>query len=138
MVVIDTNLLVRYLVKDDRAQTIVATEFLATHSCVLLKTVLLEVVWVLSSKMGYHFSREVVAERIKHLLELPNITVEESEPVWMALRWYEAGLDFADALHLAAVKPQDQFATFDEKLVKKATQLTTDYHLIFLKGEKQL
>ncbi len=50
---------------------------------------------------------------------------------WNALNWYEAKLDFADALHLAFAKTS--FATFDEKLVKRASQLVTNCDLILLK-----
>ncbi len=40
-------------------------------------------------------------------------------------------MDFADALHLAS--SENSFVTFDEKLVKKASQIATDYHVILLK-----
>lgn len=41
----------------------------------------------------------------------------------MALDWYEQGMDFADALHLASSAKAVGFATFDEKLVKFARRL---------------
>ena len=44
MIAIDTNILVRYLVKDDKRQEQLATQFLGKHQCVVLKTVLLEVI----------------------------------------------------------------------------------------------
>ncbi|EDN70277.1 conserved hypothetical protein [Beggiatoa sp. PS] len=52
MIGIDVNILVRYAVKDEPQQTIIATDFLAKHTCFVLKTVLLELVWVLGSKSG--------------------------------------------------------------------------------------
>ena len=57
MIAVDTNILVRYAVKDDRRQTALATNFLATHQCHVLKTVLLELVCVLSSPSGYQLDR---------------------------------------------------------------------------------
>ena len=42
MIALDTNILVRYAVKDDRRQAVVATEFLKNNACGILKTVLLE------------------------------------------------------------------------------------------------
>jgi len=132
MVVVDTNVLVRYLVKDDEVQTEIATKFLANNDCLVLKTILLETVWVLSSKTAYRFSREVVIKRIKHLFKLPRVFAEDFEQVRTALIWYKDGMDFADALHLAA--SENSFVTFDEKMVKKASQIATDYNLILLKN----
>jgi predicted nucleic-acid-binding protein len=42
MIGVDVNIDVRYAVKDDPQQTILATDFLARHHCFILKTVLLE------------------------------------------------------------------------------------------------
>jgi predicted nucleic-acid-binding protein len=49
MIAVDTNILVRYAVKDDRDQARLAT---AGNRCFVLKTVLIELVWVLSSQAG--------------------------------------------------------------------------------------
>jgi len=102
MIAVDTNILVRYLIKDDRKQAETATEFLKNNSSCILKTVLLELAWVLSSQSGYNLSRPVVTERLRHLCGLPTITVEAASEAAQAISWYEQGLDFADALHLAA------------------------------------
>jgi predicted nucleic acid-binding protein len=40
-----------------------------------------------------------------------------------ALRWMRAGMDFADALHLASVGQADRFATFDRGLIKRAQKV---------------
>jgi predicted nucleic-acid-binding protein len=53
MIAVDTNILVRYAIKDDRNQTETATRFLRHNQCLLLPTVALETVWVLSSKKAY-------------------------------------------------------------------------------------
>lgn len=71
MIAVDTNILVRYLVKDDYAQTVLATGFLANNRCFILKSVLLELVWVLSSPAGYNLPRKTVHERLLHILGLP-------------------------------------------------------------------
>jgi predicted nucleic-acid-binding protein len=54
---------------------------------------------------------------------LPNVTVEDNVCVRYALQWYEADLDFADALHVASGSKARRFATFDDKLVKRAKKL---------------
>jgi predicted nucleic-acid-binding protein len=135
MMVIDTNILVRYLVKDDKPQERLATQFLREHPCLILKTVLLEVVWVLSSKTGYNLPRETVVSKIRHLLRLPNVTMEDLANVVLALEWYEEGMDFADALHLSSSLNASGFATFDGKVAKKATLLNIHHPVILLSTE---
>lgn len=76
MTAIDTNILVRYAVKDDKRQTAAATKFLGSHPCFILKTVLLELVWVLSSSSGYALTRDITAERIRHILGLPTVIAQ--------------------------------------------------------------
>lgn len=70
MIAVDTNILVRYAVKDDPGQTILATSFLKENHCYFSKTVLLELIWVLSSKNAYNLSRDAVVERVKHIIGL--------------------------------------------------------------------
>jgi predicted nucleic-acid-binding protein len=123
MITLDTNILVRYAVKDDREQTVLATDFLARNRCLVLKTVLLELVWVLSSPAGYNLPRGVVHERLYHILGLPDIETEDAAGVAQALTWYAAGMDFADALHLAGSIELAGFATFDRKFAATAEKL---------------
>lgn len=52
MIAIDTNVVLRYALKDDAEQARSATAFLRDNDCLLLPTVVLEVVWVMSSKRG--------------------------------------------------------------------------------------
>ena len=88
MIAVDTNILVRYAVKDDRRQTLLATNFLASHQCYVLKTVLLELIWVLSSPLGYQLGRAMVVGRVRHILGLPTVAMEEALQAAQALDWY--------------------------------------------------
>ncbi|MBK8453311.1 MAG: type II toxin-antitoxin system VapC family toxin [Thiofilum sp.] len=133
MIEIDTNIIVRYLVKDDERQALEATQFLDSHNCMVLPTVLLETVWVLSSKNGYGWAREQVVSRLRHLLGLPAVYTPSPDAIYTALAWYEAGMDFGDALHLA--HSGTQFATFDKPLHDKAKRLQSNKMVILL-GEK--
>jgi len=130
MMVVDTNILVRYAVKDDPVQTRVATEFLTRHECLVLRTVLLELVWVLTG--AYKLPRETVLERIQHIVRLPTVSLEEMDSVLQALEWYEAGMDFADALHLASSLETSGFSTFDKALVNTAKRINVSQMLILL------
>lgn len=62
-------------------------------------------------------------EAFRKLLGLPHVEAEDMMSVAKAIGWYECGLDFADALHLASSRSEDEFATFDSDLVKRAKAL---------------
>ena len=83
-------------------------------------TVLLELVWVLEA---CDCTRSDVLKGLRALLGLPNFRPKEADALAFALRWYEAGMDFADALHLALSAKEEAFATFDRELVKRAAKL---------------
>ncbi len=99
MVSVDTNILVRYTVKDDPYQEQLAVTVFAEHQCFVLSSVILETVWVLESI--YEYSTEQVLERLLHIFGLPNVAVEAFPAVMSALDRYDTGMDFADALHLS-------------------------------------
>jgi predicted nucleic-acid-binding protein len=130
MIAIDTNILVRYAVKDDRRQAVVATEFLRNNACLILKTVLLELAWVLSSASGYNLTRNVVVERLRHICGLSTIAVEDAASVAQAISWYEQGMDFADALHLAQCATSAGFATMDKRLIAAGAKCTVTYPIL--------
>lgn len=123
MIAVDTNILVRYLVKDDPGQALLATDFLANNRCFVLKSVLLELAWVLSSSAGYNLPRKIVHERLLHMLGLSCIEAEEAANVAQALSWYAKGMDFADALHLSGSIELSALATFDRKFASTAEAL---------------
>ncbi len=134
MTVVDTNILVRYSVKDDPGQTVAATEFLASTPCLLILTVVLETAWVLASKSGYALERNIVAERIRHLAGLPNITVVDAHALASALEWYEAGMDIADAIHLSQAKAGESFATLDRKLLSCVQRIGLKKQVLLVDG----
>ena len=122
MITIDTNIVVRYVMRDDLRQAQKAQDFLRQHECLIIRTVVLELVWVLSA--GYKLSREKVIEHVRHILCLPTVFTEDVDNVLLALQWYESGMDFADALHLAvSLVEADGFATFDKGITKSVNRL---------------
>lgn len=123
MLAVDTNVLVRYLVRDDPDQTERATKLIRSQAVWISKTVLLEAGWVLAS--SYNYSPEKIAEVLRELLGLPSVRSEDDRTVSQALDWYERGVDFADAMHLASSSFTMPFATFDRDLIRKARRLTT-------------
>lgn len=122
MIALDTNIVVRLLADDDPEQSRRASELLEEDAVFVPLTVLLETEWVLRSV--YALERDAVLRGLQNFLGLPNVTAEAAGRIARALSWYEQGLDFADALHLAcAVESRAQaFATFDVKLRRLAVE----------------
>jgi predicted nucleic-acid-binding protein len=118
MLAVDTNILVRALVRDDPVQTARAQTILETEEVWIAKTVLLETNWVLGKI--YRTTAEQIRNGLSGLVGLPNVQIEDEAAVKEALRLFEGGLDFADALHLASRPQSATFVSFDEMLVRRA------------------
>ena len=109
MIAIDTNVLLRYLLQDDKAQSQKAASLVTGPMPVLVTdVVLVETIWVLAGKR-YGLDREAVAGVISALFEEPNIVFEDGQTVWRALNDYKKArpvkvggkkksADFPDAL----------------------------------------
>ena len=119
---IDTNVVVRMLVDDDRRQASAARRLIAEHEVFVPITVVLETEWVMRS--GYAFAPAQIAAGLRRLGGLPGVNVEDPGEVAQALDWLEQGMDFADALHLARATRCDAFVTFDRKFAKRAKALS--------------
>lgn len=115
---IDTNIVVRAIVKDEPQQTKISLSILQEAETYICHTVILETVWVLES--AYKLSRDNIVRGLKLIFGLPKVSLEDSQAIARALNWYHSGLDFADALHLAMMQKQRSFYTFDKALIKKA------------------
>lgn len=121
MVAIDTNVLVRFLTNDHSEQSPRARALVEGQEVFVASTVILETEWVLRS--AYGFPSERIFAALRAFAGLPQVRVEAPSRLAEALDRAEAGFDFADALHLGATSPGDDFATFDRRLVKRAQQL---------------
>ena len=122
MIALDTNILARYLLDDEPAQARAARRLLADAKAEywIPVTVVLELAWVLRKGDA---PRSVVMERLRDLLSLRNVRVQNADLVFQALRWSAQGMDLADALHLVLSGKAERFATLDEALVKQARKL---------------
>ena len=68
----------------------------------------------------YGFEHGVVGGAVAKLLGLSNVHVEDEESVLAALSLMDAGIDFADAIHLSSRPRGCTFVSFDKTLVKRA------------------
>ena len=118
---VDTNVVVRYLTGDDPKQAAKARALIGHEPLFVPRTVLLEVEWVLRSV--YDLSIAQIMPAIRALAGLPGIMIEDAVLVAKAIDWTEAGMDFADALHLAASANCKSFLTFDKRFSHSATRL---------------
>jgi predicted nucleic acid-binding protein len=119
---VDTNVLVRLLTGDEPEQTARARAIFERETVLLAKTVILESEWVL--RRLYHLDSDRIGEAFVALLGLPDLVCEDAGAVADAIRWMRDGMDFADALHLASARPAGRFATFDDKLAKRAAKIS--------------
>jgi predicted nucleic-acid-binding protein len=122
---IDTNILVRYYAQDDALQSPLALRlFRDEPELFVTKTVLLEFFWVLTQADKFRFQPEQVMAVFEHLQGLPNIVIEDELSLRTAVEWCRAGLEFPDALHLAASEACSTFLTFDgRKFGRRARRL---------------
>jgi len=120
---VDTNVLLRAVVEDDRKQAAAAAKFLRTAELVAVSLpCLCELVWVLHSV--YDFGREEIVDAIESLLDAANVVV--NRPAADAgLAVLKAGGDFADGAIAWEGRwlGGETFVSFDKKAVAKIAGL---------------
>src|SRR5664280_2318045 len=99
MLAIDTNIIVRYLTGDHPKQSAAAKALIGGKDVFVCTTVLMETEWVLRSVYGFPADR--IDKAFIAFGGLARVTLENARSVAKALAWMQAGMDFADALHLS-------------------------------------
>ena len=123
MIGIDTNIVLRYLLKDDPALSPRALEIIAGNDCFVSRAALTEVVYTLESY--YRSSRADIGRALDALLSVQRVTVEDRAVTERALAWYKAGMDFGDAMIAASSHGSASVATFDRDFARLARKLRT-------------
>ncbi|MEQ1696963.1 MAG: type II toxin-antitoxin system VapC family toxin [Hyphomicrobiaceae bacterium] len=118
MIALDTNVIVRFLVKDDEAQAAQALRLIASQPVYLTLALLMETEWVLRKVYGYTAAQ--IHDAFELLVRLEYANFDHPASVRLVLDLFGAGFDFADAVHLALAKPAQAFATFDKVLARLA------------------
>lgn len=125
MIGLDTNVLVRYIMQDDRKQSAKANELIesldAEQPGFITLVSVIELYWVLTS--CYDLSGQQVKLALEALLRTKQIVVDQADQVLRALRVYEGGkADFADCLieRTAASAGCVRTMTFDAGAAKHA------------------
>ena len=125
MKTLDTNVLARFFIDDaDDAQGAkqpAAVASLRERSFVSV-TVLPELEWVMPG--FYELPPRDISRVLRALASIEHISVEDRDAILVAVDGFDKGLDFADALHIARSSRVSAFATFDQRLAKRAKGLT--------------
>jgi len=120
--VIDSNVLVRFLVNDSPLKSVKIKRMLSarTKKFLLTDVTVAEVVWVLSSY--YKFPKKQIVGKILSLLDLPCLEVNSSLLTTALLTYSQNSIDYVDA-YLAAYCLDKGFAgvvSYDRDLSKVA------------------
>jgi predicted nucleic-acid-binding protein len=124
MVGVDTNVLVRFLVRDDQSQfersrRLVSRAAASGEPVLVSLLVLLETEWVLRSR--YELPKAQIVGALSALLEAADITLEDEPAVEMALyTWKDSTAEFADCL-IGAHNTRlgcNATATFDARAIR--------------------
>jgi len=115
MIAVDTNVLLRYLLQDDKPQSSKANKLFASQNKILITDIVLsETVWTLKGKR-YKLQKEDLIQVISQLFKEPNLEFEDGQSVWRALNIYRTtelikvgskkkDVDFSDILILEKSK----------------------------------
>jgi predicted nucleic acid-binding protein len=120
---IDTNVIVRYLVGDNRERyeqaKMIFSEAERGKRKILVKTVVVaEVCFVLKSV--YKKTEEEIALAMEVFLAQKWLRVEERQVMLLMWKWYKENLHFVDSYLLACASlEKTKIITFDHKLGKK-------------------
>jgi predicted nucleic-acid-binding protein len=120
---VDTNVLIRYLVRDDPLQFERARDFIKgrlsrAEPGFISNVVLLEAVWVL--RRFYRVRGADLAEVLEQLIAADTILVENAQEVAEAVALAKLGHDVADALISALARKAgcSHTVTFDKKALR--------------------
>lgn len=113
---IDTNILLRYLLQDHAELSDKANQIISNHDVVCLYSVVYEVIHVMRSV--YQIERNIIADELHGLFADQILFSENKDVILKTLTIFkETSLDFIDCLLIAKhMIHGDEIASFDKKL----------------------
>lgn len=123
-VVVDTNVMVRLLVKDHEEQFMAAFKLFEKAEEIIIPThVFCELEWVLSA--AYKFKQEDIADKFRSMMQSHKVVIKEDE-VEAGLRMLEKGGDFSDGINAytgqVMARGVSVFVSFDKQAVRLLTE----------------
>ena len=119
MTLVDTNIILRYLLNDIPEQSEIARRELKSGNVKILMQVVAEVIYVFDKV--YKINRKEISENLFKVFFLDGVVVENEEIIFFAVAEYrDSNLDFVDELLYAYGKIRGMSVkTFDNRLNKK-------------------
>lgn len=120
MVMLDTNMILRYLLDDNEEMASAAEQIIQEENVQVSIEIMAEVVYVL--KGVYHIERKKIGEKLLDFLD--EVSAAEPEVLKLGIKTYaEHNLDFPDCVLYAYNKVKGyEIKTFDKKLNKLLEQ----------------
>lgn len=122
MIAIDTNIILRFLTRQPKAQFEAARRLFRQGGLFVSVPVVMEVFFTLTGSV-LEFSEDQALEALDAVLRLPSVSVQNAGEVFAAIRTARQGMPFKDACVLAFSAEADQLLTFDKAFVKRAAKL---------------
>ena len=116
MIIIDTNIILRYLLNDNVELSKKAVEIIDNNNVYIPTEVIIEACYVL--KKVYNVEKEKIYDTIEELLKLDNIHFQNAETIKLAFKTYsKKNLDIVDCMLYAYSKNENyDIETLDKKL----------------------
>ena len=123
-VVIDTNILIRYVTNDDPVKAEKTRLFLEqveheAEECIVCEAVMAETIWVLTHPRAYNLSRDEVADFLESFLRIESVKIHPKSLYLRALEMFKtSALDFPDCVLASYVESgrATSIMTFDAKI----------------------
>ncbi len=125
MKIVDTNIVLRYLLNDHKTLSPQAYDIMTTNKILILSQVVAELLYVL--KNVYQSTREEIVATLFSIAEMDNVQFENSDIVFCALDEFKAtNLDFVDTLLFAYKKIENRDVIIFDKKSNSRIENTSD------------
>ena len=122
MIAIDTNIILRFLTRQPKAQFEAARALFRKGGLFVSVPVVMEVYFTLTGQV-LAFAEAEALGALEAVLRLPGVTVQNAQEVFTAIGFAKQGLPFKDACVLAFCAEASQLVTFDKPFAKRAAKL---------------
>ena len=75
-------------------------------------------------RYAYDLQPAAICHALRQVFGLKNVNLNNGRMLAQIIAWYEAGMDFADAYHLALSQKHECLKTFDEPFIKHSKKLS--------------
>lgn len=122
MIAIDTNIILRFLTRQPKAQFETARDLFRKGGLLVSTPVVMEVYFTLTGSV-LAFADDHALDALDAVLRLPGVEVQHADEVFAAIAYARQGLPFKDACVLAFSAEASRLVTFDKPFAKRAAKL---------------